>query len=155
VLNGAFMDLMLDPSTPGIIDLAAGTVTLWGTGDEPFNLTTVDDTARFTATVATDPAALAGVRYLWGAEATFNAIIDETERLAGRTLTRTMLGSADDLRQITADAADPWSVVQEWYFLAMLTVPPFPANENDRYPDISPTGLHEYLAGAHRALRAS
>jgi hypothetical protein len=74
------------------------------TGDEPFNLTTVDDTARFTARVATDPADLAGVRYLSGAEATFNAIIDETERLSGKTLARTVLGSADDLRRITADA---------------------------------------------------
>jgi uncharacterized protein YbjT (DUF2867 family) len=44
VLNGAFMDLMLDPSTPGLIDLDQGTVMLWGTGDEPFDLTTVDDT---------------------------------------------------------------------------------------------------------------
>jgi hypothetical protein len=110
------------------------------TGDEPFNLTTVDDTARFTARVATDPADLAGVRYLSGAEATFNAIIDETERLSGKTLARTVLGSADDLRRITADAPDPWSVVQEWYFLSMLTVPPFPATENDRYPDARPRG---------------
>jgi len=153
VLNGAFMDMMLDPQTAGIVDLQSGTATLWGTGDEPFNLTTVEDTARFTARVATDPAQVAGVRYLSGAETTFNTIIAESERLSGATLTRNVLGSVDDLRRITAESSDPWSVIREWYFLSMLTVPPFPTTENDRYPDVHPTGLHAYLAGAHRALQ--
>jgi len=152
VLNGGFMDLMLDPGTPGLIDLDKGTAMLWGTGDEPFDLTTVDDTARFTARVATDPADLSGVRYLSGDRTTFNTIIGETERITGTTLTRNVLGSADDLRRITAGADDPWSVVPQWYFLSMLTVAPFPINENDRYPDAHPTGLHDYLVQAHRAL---
>jgi len=152
VLNGGFMDLMLDPGTPGLIDLDKGTAMLWGTGDEPFDLTTVDDTARFTARVATDPADLSGVRYLSGDRTTFDTIIGETERITGTTLTRNVLGSADDLRRITAGADDPWSVVPQWYFLSMLTVAPFPINENDRYPDAHPTGLHDYLVQAHRAL---
>lgn len=122
VLNGGFMDMMLDPSTAGIVDLNARTATVWGTGEEPFNLTRVEDTARFTAKVATDPADVSGVRYLSGAETTFNAIIDETERIVGTTLTRNNAGSAEDLRQITADADDPWSVVMQWYLLSMLTV---------------------------------
>jgi uncharacterized protein YbjT (DUF2867 family) len=151
VLNGAFMDMMLDPNTPGLIDLDKGTVMLWGTGDEAFNLTTVDDTARFIAKVATDPADLSGVHYLSGAETTFNAIIAETERILGRTLTRNVLGSAEDLRQITATADDPWSVVMQWYLLAMLTVGPFPTTDNDRYPDARPTGLRDYLLHAHGA----
>ena len=154
VLNGAFMDMMLDPDTAGIVDLDSGTATLWGTGDEPFNLTTVDDTARFTAKVATDPADLAGVRYLSGAETTFNTIIAETEAITGATLTRNVMGTADDLRQIVADADDPWSVIMEWYFLSMLTTPPFPTTDNDRYPDAHPTGLHEHLVAAHQAHQA-
>lgn len=152
VLNGAFMDMMLDPSRPGLIDLVEGTITLWGTGDEPFDLTTVDDTARFTARVATDPADVSGVRCLSGARATFNDIIAETEHLTGTTLTRTGLGSIGDLRRLTAAADDPWSVVPQWYFLSMLTVPPFPATENDRYPDAHPTTLRAYLEQAHDAL---
>ncbi len=152
VLNGAFMDLMLDPATAGLIDLTKGTVMLWGTGDEAFDLTTVEDTARFTAKLATDPADLSGVRYLSGARASFNEIIAQTERLTGTTLTRTVLGTAEDLHRITAAAADPWSVVPQWYFLSMLTVPPFPTTENDRYPDARPTGLRDYLTQAHHAL---
>ena len=152
VLNGAFMDMMLDPATPGLVNLPAGTVMLYGTGDEEFDLTTVEDTARFAARLASDPADVSGVRYLSGARASFNTIIAETERLTGTALTRTVLGSADDLRHITATADDPWSVVPQWYFLAMLTVAPFPTNDNDRYPDARPTGLRDYLTSAHRDL---
>lgn len=152
VLNGAFMDMMLDPGTPGLVDVANGTVTLWGSGDEPFDLTTVDDTARFTARVATDSDDLSGVRYVSGEQASFNTIIAETEQITGRSLTRNVLGTADDLRGIVAAAADPWSVVMQWYLLAMLTTPAFPTNDNDRYPDARPTGLHDYLVQAHSAL---
>jgi hypothetical protein len=152
VLNGAFMDMMLDPATPGLIDLTKGTVMLWGTGDEPFDLTTVDDTARYTAKVATDHADLSGVRYLSGSRASFNDIVAETERLTGATLTRTVLGSAEDLRRLTAAAEDPWSVIPQWYFLSMLTTPPFPTTDNERYPEAHPTTLHDYLARAHHAL---
>lgn len=152
VLNGAFMDMMLDPATPGLIDVEHGTARYYGTGDEPFDLTTVEDTARFTARVATDPADVSGVRYLSGERTTFNAIIAETERLTDTALTRQVLGSADDLRRTVAAAGDPWSVVPQWYFLSMLTVAPFPTNDNDRYPDAHPTGLRDYLTQAHRAL---
>lgn len=155
VLNGAFMDMMLDPRTAAVVGLDKGTATLRGTGDEAFNLTTVEDTARFTARVATDPADVSGVRYLSGAEATFNTIITETERIVGTTLTRNVLGGADDLRRIIAAAEDSWSVVREWYFLSMLTVPPFPTTDNDRYPGAHPTGLHDYIVQAHRALAPS
>jgi uncharacterized protein YbjT (DUF2867 family) len=151
VLNGGLMDMMLDPNTAGIIDLDKATAMVWGSGDERFNLTTVEDTARFTARLATDPADVSGVRYLSGAETTFNEIIAETERITGKPLTRNVLGSAEDLRHITADAPDPWSVVPQWYFLSMLTVPPFPTTDNDRYPDARPTGLRDYLVQAHRA----
>ena len=90
------------------------------------------------------------MRYLSGAETTFNTIIAETEAITGATLTRTVMGSADDLRRIVGDAEDPWSVIMEWYFLSMLTTPPFPTTDNDRYPEAHPTGLHDYLAAAHQ-----
>ncbi len=155
VLNGAFMDMMLDPSSPGPIDVAAGTITVWGTGDELFDLTTLEDTARFTARLATDPEDVSGVRSVSGARTSFNAIAEETERLTGAPLNRHVLGSADDLRRVVDAAEDPWSVVMQWYLLSMLTVAPFLTTDNDRYPDVRPTGLREYLTGAHRALQTS
>lgn len=151
VLNGAFMDMMLDPNTAGIVDLQASTARLWGTGDEPFNLTTVDDAAHFTARLATDPRDVSGIRTVSGAETTFNTIIAKTERLTGRPLTVQTLGDADDLRRITAEADNPWSVVMEWYFLSTITVPPFARTDNERYPDVHLTTLDQYLVDAHHA----
>ena len=151
VLGGAFMDQMLDPATPGMIDLAAGTATLFGRGDEPFDLTTVDDTARFTAHLATDPADVSGVRYVSGSRTTWGEIFAETEQITGRPLTRNRVASTEDLRRITAHAEDPWSVLPQWYVLAMLTTAPFPRSD-DHYPGPPATTLHDYLAGAHAAL---
>ena len=153
VLNGAFMDMMLDPETAGIVNLQNNTARLWGTGDEAFNLTTVDDTAHFTARLATDPEDISGVRTVSGAETTFNAIITETERLADTTLAVQILGDADDLRRITAEADNPWSVIRQWYFLSMITVPPFARTDNHRYPELKLTTLDQYLTDAHQAHR--
>jgi hypothetical protein len=151
VLNGAFMDMMTDPKTAGIVNLQNATARIWGTGDEPFNLTTVDDTARFTAFLATDPAELGGVRAVSGAETTFNKIVAGAERLTGKAFTVNVAGSAEDLRRITAGAEDPWSVIMPWYVLSMITVPPFAVTENDRYPDLTLTTLDDHLAAQHRA----
>jgi len=88
-----------------------------------------------------------------GAETTFNAIITETERLADTTLAVQILGDADDLRRITAEADDPWSVIIQWYFLSMITVPPFTRTDNHRYPELQLTTLNQYLTDAHQAHR--
>ena len=154
VLNGAFMDMMLNPAYPGIIDVQNASARIWGTGDEPFDTTTVDDTAHFTARLATDPADISGVRAVSGTQATFNTIVAETETITGTQLSVETLGDADDLRRITAAADDPWSVLMEWYLLSMITVPPLSNPENDRYAELRLTTLHDYLADAHAALRS-
>ena len=153
VLNGAFMDMMLDPATAGIVDLQTKAARLWGTGDERFNLTMVDDTARFIALLATDPDDVSGVRMVSGAVTSFNEIVARTEELTGLSISRTVMGSADDLRRITTDADDPWSVIMQWYFLSMITVEPFPGSDNDRYPELKLTSLDVYLTRAHQAQR--
>lgn len=152
VINGAFMDMMLDPQTAGIVDLTTDSARLWGTGDEEFNLTTVDDTARFTALLATDPDNVAGVRTISGSQTSFNRIITETERLIGRRLTTEVLGSSADLRRITAASDNPWAVIMEWYFLSMITVSPSTGEDANRYPQLKLTTLDDFLSAAHQAL---
>jgi hypothetical protein len=85
---------------------------------------------------------------------TFNAIVAETEKLTGRRFSVETLGDADDLRRITAAAEVPWAVMMEWFFLAMITVPPLGTLDSDRYPEPRPTTLPEYLTKAHAALPA-
>ena len=90
------------------------------------------------------------MRYISGARTTWEEIFAETERITGRPLVRNRVASAEDLAHITADAEDPWSVLPQWYPLAMLTTAPFPRSD-DHYPGPPATTLHDYLAAAHAA----
>ena len=150
VLSGAFMDGMFGPDSPGPVDLNKGTVTYWGTGDEPFDLTTVDDTARFTARLAIDPDAEAGVHTISAGPTTYKDIARTIERTTGRTLAPKILGDEQQLREVIAAKADPWEAVYEWYALGMLKTPPFAAPENHRYEDAQPTPVENYLTSAYK-----
>jgi nucleoside-diphosphate-sugar epimerase len=147
VLNGGFMDLMLARRT-GMIDLDQPQAAYWGTGDEPFDLTTVDDTARFTAHLAADPTADGGVHRITGARTSINAIADAIEERTGRPVPRHSLGTLDQLRHELDDAGDPWAHVMEWYSLALFSTPPFAATDNARYPGDRLTTLEDYLDDA-------
>lgn len=151
ILNGGFMDQMLDPAHPGLVDVAAGTVSFWGTGDELIDLTTVEDTATFTARVATDPGATPGVHTISGAPASFRQIADEVSKATGVTMNPTSWGSMDQLREVIAakGGAGSWAAVMEWYFLATLTTPPLTGLANARYHGLAPTGLNAYVQQAY------
>lgn len=145
ILNGAFMDMMLDPLTAGVVDLEKGTGNYYGDGTDQFDITLIDDVAAFTARIAVDEFTTAGTYALSGTRTSFNEIIDEVEQVTGRTLMRNPRGSIADLRSTVAAAGNPWAVVGQWYNLAMITTPPFSATVNQRYPDLAPTSLSAYL----------
>lgn len=149
VLSGAFMDGMFGPGSPGPVDLSTGTVAFWGTGDEPFDLTTVDDTARFTARLAVDEDAQAGVHTISAGPTTYKEIARTIERATGRSLSSKNLGDDQQLREAIEAKPDPWDALFEWYALAMLKTPVFASPENDRYPDARPTRVEEYLTTAY------
>lgn len=151
VLNGGFMDLMLSPDQPGLVNVDQATVQFWGTGDEVIDLTTLSDTAQFTARLATDESARPGIHTISGAQVSFNTIAQELEKVTGIALRRTSWGSVDELREVIAakGGAGSWDAVMEWYFLAMLTTPPLSNPANDRYSEIRPVGLPDYLADAY------
>jgi hypothetical protein len=52
VLNGGFMEVMW--MAHGLANAAEGTFSYWGTGDEKLEMTTMEDTAKYTAEVAVD-----------------------------------------------------------------------------------------------------
>lgn len=149
VLNGGFMDLMLARG-PGMIDLDSPQARYWGTGDEQFDLTTVGDTARFTARLAADDTAAGGIYQISGARTSMNAIADGIQRRTGRPVPRRQLGTLADLRRRLDAAGDPWAHVMDWYTLALFSTPPFQDTVNDRYPDLHLTDLDSYLDHALR-----
>lgn len=57
ILVGGFMEAILTPFM-GILDPASKKMRYWGTGDEKWDMTCMEDVAKFTAEVANDPNAI-------------------------------------------------------------------------------------------------
>jgi len=154
VLNGAFMDMMLDPNTAHVIDLEHGVANVYGSGTDEFDLTLISDIAAFTAKLAVDKSATAGTYAISGARTSFDQVIAAVEHVTGSSLARNNRGSIEDLRGIVAAAGNPWAAMGEWYNLSMLTTPPFADTSNGRYPEVTPTSLQDYLEKVLAAPKA-
>lgn len=138
VLNGAFLDQLVH-----VFDHDAAVATYWGTGDETFDGTTVDDTARYTALAALDPDLGSGKLAVAGDRVSFGGMADAVEAATGRRYQRRSLGTVDDLRAaIERDrraGADPMAVVMQVYLLYMLGGQTALEDlQNDRYPQVRP-----------------
>ena len=153
VLTGGFMDTILDPQAANVVNIHEGTAHYWGTGEEPFNLTTIDDTARFTSKIAVDWSVSGGVYAIAGVETTMGRIIDDIARISDRSLSCHIDGSIDELRNIIRQKTNPWEAIGLWYFISMLTTPPFIAVENGRYPDLTFASLDDYLSANYSMAR--
>ncbi len=84
VLTGAFLDTLATGG--GVVDFddEAGIATLWGTGKERFDATTVDDTARYAARVAVDESVPSGKFAVAGQRLSLGDIVSAVERGTGR-----------------------------------------------------------------------
>lgn len=149
VLNGAFMDMMFNPAFPGIVDVDNGVVRFWGTGHEPFDAATVEDTARFTARLATDPTVGPGVYGVSGGPVTHRQIVRVLSEVTGQRVEPHPLGDEAELRSRIEARANPWDSLYDWYSLAMLSTPPLTEPDNERYDDAQPTTVADYLRSAY------
>lgn len=145
VLTGGFLDMMLSPDTPVLVDSGRSTVSFWGEGTEWFDMTTVEDTARLTARLAVDDTATGGVFAFSATQTTMQQIADELEQVTGRPFSRYSQGSLAQLRARIGSEQDPWVAFGLWYQLALATTPPLAALQNDRYPDVELTTLRDHL----------
>ena len=148
VLQGAFMWAFLPGN--GAVDLDAGTISFFGSGDERIETTSVEDTARVIARVATDPSVQPGKFAIAGDRVSFREAGEIVSKLSGRTLRPVSLGSEDDLRA-AMKAADPQKRMMLAYLLYMLNGQTALTNlQNQRYPDIH---LERFADFAAHALR--
>lgn len=149
ILNGAFLDGMADMG----FDHAARTVSYWGTGQEIFEATTVEDTARFTARAAVDRDLISGPLPVIGDRISADSRTQTVERLTGHRYTRRSNGTVDDLRMMLADARDRGDVDAQTgaaYLLYMTNGQTRVSDpQNHRYPDLS---LDTFEDVARRAL---
>ncbi|ATY10762.1 NmrA family protein [Amycolatopsis sp. AA4] len=147
VLNGAFHEVMTAPFLE-IVDWDRGTFSYWGDGDEPCDFTTVADTAAYTAAVALEEDVSGPVRVA-GDVLSMKDFHAALERGSGRNLALKRLGSTEDLaaeiKRRKSAASGPTDYVALQYVWAMVTgkAKLWPL-DNDRYPDIRPTGMAEF-----------
>lgn len=151
VLNGAFLDGMLDMG----FDHDARTVSYWGTGDEVFEATTIEDTARFTARAASDQDLISGSFPVVGDRVSANSMTAVVERVTGQRYTRHSNGSVEDLRAALEEARDRGDVTAQTYaaYLLYMTTGQTAVSDpqNFRYPDIQADTFEDV---ARRALAA-
>ena len=145
VLCGAFLDMLATGAGTVAFDDEAGIATFWGTGEDRFDATTVDDTARYTARVAVDPSVPSGKFAIAGQQLSLSDIVSAVERGNGRRYERRSRGTTGDLRTWITDqraAGETMAAMYGTYQLYMLTgQTALDDLQNDRYPDIEPVTL--------------
>ena len=150
ILNGSFMDNFLHSQFAGVFDMEEGTATFWGDGNDPFDATSVEDTARYTARAAVDRNLPSGKFALAGEQLTFNGIIDAVEQVSGRKFERRSQGTIADLEETIARqrAADPDSMAAlgNTYILYMLDgTTALTDLQNGRYLDLRPETYRQHV----------
>jgi nucleoside-diphosphate-sugar epimerase len=153
VLTGAFVEVMV--GFMDLIDWENNTLSHWGDPDQPLDLTTVQDTAAYTAAAALDPALANGGTVRFAGEVVsmrqFHAAV---ERGTGRKLDLRTLGTADELRSEIERRAkatqNPFDYVALQYQWCMVTGKgKFDSLDNDRYAEIKPTSVEEFVRGTN------
>lgn len=152
VLQGAFMEMFLPGS--GVIDYDAGVVSFWGDGTQPFEVSSVEDTARMVARIALDQSIGSGKFAFAGDRISMLDATRIIEAQTGRRFERRSLGTEADLRTAHAKAlqntTNPMDAVMLAYQLYMLTGQTALSNlQNDRYPDLR---LETFAEFAQRML---
>ena len=144
VLQGGFMDLFMPGR--GAIDLDAGTVSFFGDGNRPIEVTSIEDTARMVARIALDRRVPAGKFAFAGDRISFRETGEIVSARTGRPIRPVSLGSEADLRAAMA-AADPQNKVKLAYLLYMLTGQTALSDlQNDRYPDVKLESFAQFAA---------
>ena len=150
VLSGAFLDGVAAPGAVVVFDDDEGTATFWGTGDELFETTTIDDTARYTARAALDPDLPPGKFAVAADRVSFNEVVAAHERATGRRYEPRSRGDLLDLRAWIDDrraAGDHGTALMGRYVEYMLSGQTrLDDLQNERYRDITPKTLTDVLS---------
>ena len=155
LFDGGFMEVIASPFMQ-MVDPAAGTLSFWGDGQTPIDLTSMDDTAAFLAEIVCDPATLNRVVQVVGEELSMDGIAQAYQEATGRALTLHSKGSIEEgyaeLERLKADGADFLRVLPLMYQLPMVSGKAKLRHvENERYPQVSPTRLAAVLKAQQSA----
>ncbi|RLV08804.1 NmrA family protein [Streptomyces griseocarneus] len=148
VLNGAFMEVMI--AFMGIVDFEQGTFSHWGDPDQPMDLTSIADTAAYTAAAVLDETLAGGAVRFAGEVVSMRQFHTAVEAATGRSFEFRTLGTADELRaeieRLAKESDNPFDYVALQYQWGMVTgKAKFDSLDNDRYPEIVPVAVEEFV----------
>lgn len=148
LLPGGFMEMFL--SRMGAVDWTAGTISFWGDGERPIEMTSIEDAARMAARVAVDRDVQPGPFAFAGDRVSFRQAAAIMSAQTGHDLVPTSLGTEADLRALIA--AQPEKKPMLAYHLYMLIGQTALGDlQSDRYLDLR---LDRFEAFAARNLPA-
>jgi nucleoside-diphosphate-sugar epimerase len=151
VLQGAFMEVVVNPLL-GLVNWEQGTFTYWGGGEQPCDFTAIADAAHYAAAAALDDGLTGRPLRVAGDVRTMRQLHELFQEFAGRELKARHAGTVEDLRRLIdetkrKDPANEPAYAFSQYVWAMVSgkgkLNPL---DNDRYPDIRPMTMREFLS---------
>ncbi|WP_192822014.1 NmrA family NAD(P)-binding protein [Rufibacter sp. LB8] len=152
VLNGMFADLLTGQAP--IVLQGISRIMFYGNPDQPLDFTTIENTAEFTAAAALDPTTprflrIAGdVLTARGLQAAASQALGKPFKLfrvGGLGVLKGLITATKTLAPAKGEVFPAWQGMQ--YMYDMFTgLPKLSPLDNDRYPDITFTPVHQVLA---------
>lgn len=124
ILNGAFMDIIPTPFMPQF-DLENGIFKYWGDGETLVDMTTTDDTAKYTAEAVSDSKLANTALEVAGEVLTMKQLKTSYEEATGKKLEVQHMGSVEELKSWIEDkkqtAESPLEYVPHQYEYSMVS----------------------------------
>ena len=152
ILNGSFIDILPTPYMPEF-DLENGIFQYWGDGDTPVDMTTTDDTAKYTAEAVSDSGLVNTALEVAGESLTMKQLQAAYESATGKKLETKHLGSVSDLKNWIENkkqtAESPLEYIPQQYEYTMVSGKGKLDNiQNARYSHIKPLTVKQYIEQA-------
>ena len=147
VLNGAFLDTMLDPRAP-FLDWTDRVLPYFGDGEQACDFTSVADTGRYVAEVCADAEAAEVVRVA-GEALTMPGFAAALSRAFDKPIEARRQGSLEDLTRLieskkkTATNPFEWIALQYHHNMVSGRAKLDPL-DNGRYPNVEPASVEEF-----------
>ncbi|EXM17085.1 hypothetical protein RAB80_005542 [Fusarium oxysporum f. sp. vasinfectum] len=151
ILIGGFMDPILSPFF-SVWDPQTQTLRYWGEGDEPFEGTSYENAAEFTAAVVADKSAIGIKKYL-GDRKSIKEIAATFDKVYGVKPKLERLGSLEDLKTKMhvlreKNPTDVYSYMPLFFMYYWINGQTFvgPETDNEQYKEVKPETWEEYLS---------
>lgn len=150
ILTGCFTEVLFMPLF-NVFDLPNRRATFWGDGETKFDITTMPDTARYTAEAVANPLSGQEVVSVAGDVVSMLEVVATYEKLTGKRMSVHREGSVEELKHWiestkAANPGNPMAYVMAQYQWAMVSGKGKLENlSNHRYPQIKPQRLEAYM----------